>query len=68
MKISGEIIMKRLAAELRSLHSEGWMILHQSDKLGYIKLQHIRNGSKMTIIKGDGRLLFYKDKRFIKYI
>lgn len=68
MNIAGEIIMKRLAAELRSLHSEGWKVQHQSDKLGYIKLQHTRNGSIITIIKGDGRLLFYKDKKFIKYI
>ena len=62
------LITKRLAAELQSLRSEGWIVKHCSERLGFIKLQHSRNGSSMTITKGDKRLLFYKDGKFIKSI
>lgn len=62
------MITKRLAAELRSLHSEGWKVQHVSEAVGYIKLKHTRNGSSMTILKGDNKLLMYRDKKFVKSI
>lgn len=60
------LFTKRLAAELQSLHSEGWAVQHVSEAVGFIKLRHTRNGSIMTIVKGDRRLLVYKDKKLVK--
>lgn len=66
MTLFQAMFIKRLAAELRSLYSEGWGLKLVSQTNGFIKLQHTRNGSFM-VIKVEGKQLnFYKDKKLIK--